>query len=156
MANDGACNGKYVTTLPFLQLSRRLAESDTFEEFPTSLMSVGKIADDGNVSIFTKYGVKVYKEEDVLITFHKNPIIIGKRYERGRYLITLTQYHGQWQTRRPTKESRRKIQQAHSIYDLPSKEEAVKWMHTVCVYPVNYTGIKAIKVGNYVGWPMLI
>ena len=54
------------------------------------------------------------------------------------------------------KEARRKVQQAHSVYNLPSKEEAVKWMHTVCVYPVNYTGIKAIKVGNYVGWPMLL
>ena len=79
VANGGACNGKYVTSLTFPQLSIKAAEVDTFEEFPTSLMSVGKTADNGNVSIFTKYGVTVYKEEDVLITFQKNPIIIGKR-----------------------------------------------------------------------------
>ena len=54
VADGGACNGKYVTKLPLPKLSNRAAEADTFEEFPTSLMSVGKKADDGNVSIFAK------------------------------------------------------------------------------------------------------
>ena len=80
VANGGACNGNYVNSLPFSQLSRKLAEADKFKEFPTSLMSVGKTDDDGNVSIFTKYGLPLYKEEDVLITCQKNPILIGKRY----------------------------------------------------------------------------
>ena len=42
-------------------------------------MSVGKTADDGNVSIFTKDGVTVYKEEDVLITCHRKLILVDKR-----------------------------------------------------------------------------
>ena len=28
-------------------------------------------------------------------------------------------------------------------------------MHAVCKYPVKSTWIRAIKAGNYVGWPML-
>ncbi len=44
---------------------------------------------------------------------------------------------------------------SNSIYDLPSTEQAIKWMHTICGYPVKSTWLKAIKVGNYVGWPML-
>ena len=44
---------------------------------------------------------------------------------------------------------------AHSVYDLPSKEEAIKWIHAVCGYPVKYMWIKAIKAGNYAGWLML-
>ena len=118
-------------------------------------MSVGKTADNGNVSIFTKDGVTVYKEEDVLITCQRNPILIGKRDEHGRYRIPLPQYHGQWQPHRPTKEAKRKLHQTHSVYDLPSKEEDTKWMHTVCGYPVKSTWIKATKVGNYSGRPML-
>ena len=118
-------------------------------------MSVGKTADDGNVSIFTQDGVTVYKEEDLLITCQRNTILVGKKDERGRYRIPLTQDHGQWQPRRPTKAVRRQLQLEHSVYDLPSKEEAIKWMHTVCVYPVNSMLIKPIKAGNYVGWPML-
>ena len=89
---------------------------------PPSLMSVGKTADDGNMSISTKDCVTVYKEENVLITCQKNPIFISKRDERGRYRIPLTQYNGQWQPHRPTKDARRKIQQAYSVYYLPYKE----------------------------------
>ncbi len=43
----------------------------------------------------------------------------------------------------------------HSIYDLPSTEQAIKWMHAVCGYPVKPAWLKAIKAGNYIGWPML-
>ena len=118
-------------------------------------MSVVKTAGDGNVSIFTKYGFKIHKEEDVLITCQNKPIIIGKRYERCRYWIPLTQDHGQWQPHRPTKAARRQLQLAHSVYNLPSKEEAIKWMHEVYGYLVKSTWIKSIKVGNYVGWMML-
>ena len=31
VSNGGACNGKYVTALPFLQLSSKVVEADTFE-----------------------------------------------------------------------------------------------------------------------------
>ena len=97
VANGDACNGKYVISLPFPQLSSKAAEAYTFEECPTSLMSVGKTSDNGNGSIFTKDGVAIHKKEDELITCQNKPIIIGKRDERGRYRIPLTQDHGQWQ-----------------------------------------------------------
>ena len=57
-------------------------------------MSVGKTSDDGNVSIFTREGVMLYKEEGVLITFQRKTILVGKRDERGRYRIPLTQARG--------------------------------------------------------------
>ena len=136
-------------------MSNAAAEADTFDEFPTSLLSVGQTADDGDVSIFTKEGVSVYKEEDVLIMCKGAAILIGKRDERGRYRIPLTQHRGQWQPRQPTKKARKHLQQANSVYDLPSTEEAIKWMHAVCGYPVKSTWIKAVKAGNYTGWPLL-
>ena len=84
VANGGACNGNYITSLTFPQLSSKAAEADTFEEFPTSLMIVGKTSDNGKVSIFTKDGFTIHKEEDVLITCQNNPIIISKIDGRGR------------------------------------------------------------------------
>jgi hypothetical protein len=48
------------------------------------------------------------------------------------------------------------LQKANSVYDLPSTEQAIEWMHAICGYPVKLTWIKAIKAGNYVGWPMLM
>jgi hypothetical protein len=44
-------------------------------------MSVGQTSDDGTILIFTKDGVTVHKEEDVLITCKGEPILIGKRDE---------------------------------------------------------------------------
>ncbi len=85
VANGGTSTAKYVTQLPFWQLSAQAMKADTFQDFPTSLMSVGKTADYGTVSVFTKEGVNVFKEEDVLITCKGKPILIGVRDSHGRY-----------------------------------------------------------------------
>ena len=39
-----------------------MAEADTFDKFKTSLISFGKTADGGNVSVFTSEDLKVFKE----------------------------------------------------------------------------------------------
>ena len=155
VANGETSQAKHVTTLPFPQLSTKATQADSFEQFPTSLMSVGKTSDDGTISVFTKHGVSVHKEEDVLITCKGKPILIGIRDEQGRYRIPLMQQRGQWQPRRPSKKARLALRQANSVYDLPSTEQAIKWMHAVCGYPVKSTWMKAIAAGNYIGWPML-
>jgi hypothetical protein len=60
-------------------------QAGTFQDFPTSLMSVGKMANDGPVSVFTKEGINVFKEKDVLITCKGEPILIGFRDSHGQY-----------------------------------------------------------------------
>ena len=50
-------------------------------------MSVGKTNDNGNVSIFTKDGVLVYKEDNVLITYKDAPFLVGVRDKRGRMVL---------------------------------------------------------------------
>ena len=155
VANGETVKAKHITTLPFPQLSARARQADTFEQFPTSLMSVGQTSDDGTISIFTKDGVTVHKEEDVLITCKGEPILIGKRDEHGQYRIPLTQQRGQWQPRRGSKRQQNFLRQANSLYDLPSTEQAIKWMHAVCGYPVKSTWMKAVAAGNYIGWPLL-
>ena len=68
VANGEVSTATHVTPLPIPQLSNAAAEAHTFQDFPTSLLSVGKVSDDCNVSIFSREGVAVHKEEDVLIT----------------------------------------------------------------------------------------
>ena len=110
-------------------------------------MSVEKTSDDGNVSIFTHDKVQLYKEADVIITCRGKQILIGKRDEPGRYRIPLIQARGQWRPHTPNKQSKKLLQEANSVYDLPTTEEAIKWIHAVCVYPVKSTYLKAIKAG---------
>ena len=83
VANAGTSNGKWEITLTLPQLLTEAAKANSFDEFPTSLMSVGKTTNDGNVSIFTKDGVRVHKEEDVLITCKGAPILMGVQDKRG-------------------------------------------------------------------------
>jgi hypothetical protein len=65
------------------------------------------------------------------------------------------QQKGQWQPRKPRARINAALQKANSVYDLPSIEQAIKWMHAVCGYPVKSTWIKAVKAGNFTGWPLL-
>ena len=118
-------------------------------------MSVGKMADDGNVSIFTNKGISVYKEEDAFITCKVEAILTGKRNKHRQYRILLMQKRGNWQPWGPTKQTKIYLQQANSVYDLPFTNEAIKWMHALCKYPAKSTWIKAVKSGNYFGWPLL-
>ena len=154
---DGTINqGEHEVDLPFDGLSVNARKGDTFKRFKESLMSVGKVNDDGNISIFTKDDVTVYKEEDVLITCKGQPILVGVRDDQGRYRIPLDQQRqGQWRPRVPTKTESLHLAQANSVYNLPSIEQAIKWMHAVCGYPVKSTWVKAIQAGNFVRWPLL-
>jgi hypothetical protein len=133
VANGGVSQAKFVTQLPFKDLSAKAKQADTFQDFPSSLMSVGKTANDGSISIFTKNGVTVHKETNVLITCKGKPILIGVCHEQGRYQIPLIQQRGQWQPQQPSKQAQKCLRQANSIYDLPSTEQAIKWVHEVCV-----------------------
>ena len=117
VANGGSSNAKHVTQLPFYQLLTKANQADTFDDFPTSLMSVGKTADDGTISTFTKEGVSVHKEQDVLITCKGKPILIGVRDDQGRYRIPLMQQKGQWQPRKPKKRINTALLQANSTID---------------------------------------
>ncbi len=155
VANGDTCKAKNVTRLPFPQLSKRATTADTFTNFPTLLMSVGKTSNDGTISIFTKTGVTVHKETDVLIRCKGAPLLIGVRDKHGRYCIPLIQKRGQWQPRTPSKKARHPLEKANSVYHLPSTEQGIKWMHAVCRYPVKSTWLKAIAEGNFIGWPLL-
>ena len=82
MANGGASNGVNATQLSFKGISDKATQVDTFDDFRNLLLSVGKFADDGNTSIFTKDGVSVHKEVDVLITC-KGKLLVGVRDKNG-------------------------------------------------------------------------
>jgi hypothetical protein len=145
VANGDTCKTTFVTHLPFQTLSTSARQAETFTEFPHSLMSMGKTADDGMISIFTKEGVMVHKEQDILITCKGKPILIGVQDNHGWYRIPLVQQCRQWQPWHPSKKARQALRQANSVYNLPSTEQAIKWMHAVCGYPVKSTLDKSNK-----------
>jgi len=155
VANGSISKALHTSRLPFKHLSNTATTAYSFPDFPQSLMSIGKICDDGTISIFASDGITVHKETDVLITCKGEPIVIRVRDEHGRYHIPLIQTKGHWQPRQPTKQAHQALHQANSVYGLPSTERAIKWLHALCGYPVKSTWIKAVQAGNFIGWPML-
>jgi hypothetical protein len=77
VANVGTSTAKYLTQLPFYNLSAHLRQADTFQDFLTSLMSVGKTSDNCTVSVFMKESINIFREEDVLITCKGESVHIG-------------------------------------------------------------------------------
>ena len=76
VTNGGTSTARHVSRLPFQQLSDQAASANSFDHFPSSLMSRGKTSNDGTISIFTKESVTVHKEQDILITCKCEPILI--------------------------------------------------------------------------------
>ena len=151
VANGGTSTGKYVMKLTFQNLSEYDVEVNTFDDFPSSLLSVGKTADDGKYLIFTKKGVTVHKGEDVLTTCKEANILIGKHEESGRYRIPLVQERSHWLPRHQTPETGLILQESNNVYDLPSTKQKIKCMHAVCDFPVKSKWLKAVKAGSYIG-----
>eukprot|EP00804_Cyclotella_cryptica_P011508 CCRYP_017067-RA/>CCRYP_017067-RA protein AED:0.60 eAED:0.30 QI:0/0/0/0.5/0/0.5/2/0/565 len=94
VANGGTSKAPYVSRLPFPQLSINAALADSFDDFPQSLMSIGKTCDNGTVAIFPQTGVTVHKDTEILITCRGEPLLIGARDEHGCYRILLAQHKG--------------------------------------------------------------
>ena len=115
VANGEKSKGQHKTSLPFPSLSEKAKQADTFNKFPTSLLSVGKTADDGKISIFTKDRVTVHDKNDVLITCKNKPLFIGVREKHGRYRIPLVQRQGHWQPQHASKKARHTLNQANSV-----------------------------------------
>jgi hypothetical protein len=42
-----------------------------------------------------------------------------------------------------------------NVYDLPSVNQMIKYLHAAAGYPVKDTWVKAINAGNYTTWPGL-
>eukprot|EP00804_Cyclotella_cryptica_P003418 CCRYP_018558-RA/>CCRYP_018558-RA protein AED:0.36 eAED:0.21 QI:0/0/0/1/1/0.83/6/0/1396 len=154
VANGNTCSAKHVTALPFPNLSPAATRADTFDQFPTSLISVGRLSDDNTVSIFTKMVSPSIARPACSSHAKECPFLLGSVTTKGptAFLSSNSAANG---NHAPPARVNKALQQANSVYDLPSVEQAIRWMHAVCGYPVKSTWIKAIKAGNFVGWPLL-
>ena len=83
VADGNTAKGKHRVSLPFKALLPKPNEANTFKQFNNLLLSVDKVNDKGNISIFTSNGVTIHKEEDFLITCESKPILVGIQNNSG-------------------------------------------------------------------------
>ena len=97
----------------------------------------------------------VFKKEDVTVLSPKGePIIHGWRKDKLPHLWRFALSTGERQKRLYTTTSQKKPE-ANNVYDLPSMEALVRYMHAAAGFPVRSTWLKAIKNRNFNSWPGL-
>ena len=115
--------------------------------FRNTPIGIGPICDANFTVVFKKQDVTVISPEG-------KPILQGWREKKLPHL---------WRFALKTNDSgeqkytttNQKRPEAHNVYDLPSVEALVRYMHAAAGFPVNSTWLKAIKNGNFESWPGL-
>ena len=140
-ANGQVTNSTAMATLPIPQVKEDFPKKGyIMPTFTNTLIVVGPICDADCTVMF--------KKEDVTVLSPKGePIIQGWREDKLPRLWRFALSPDKKQKGFYTTTSQNKPE-ANNVYDLPSMEELVCYMHTAAVFPVRSTWLKAIKNGN--------
>ena len=147
---DGSTiRGSVKATLPFHTLPKRAKEVDVLPRLQQSLLSVGKLADEGYTTVFhpRDRGVTIHKEGTLTLTPTAPAEIQGWRANTGLWEVGVNNEKRKSSTL--TEES------AQNVHSLPSTLAAVRFLHAAAGFPTQATWIAAIKAGNFVTWPGL-
>ncbi len=134
----------YQTELPLEQLSQSAREADILPGLTTPLVSINKMAKEGYMTIFHpgEEGVTVHKHGTVSITTTKPPILQGCK-KKGAKLWTISA------------NDKTQKERANKVYNLPSVNQTVRYLHAAAGFPTKETWHKAIKAGNFNTWPTI-
>ena len=134
----------YRTELPLNQLSTRARQADIIPGLKTPLISVNKMAEEGYTTIFHpgEEGVTVHKTGTVTIATTEPPVLQGCK-RKGAKLWTVSA------------DDEAEKEQVSNVYDIPSINQTVRYLHAAAGFPTEDMWIKAIKAGNYNTWPTI-
>eukprot|EP00804_Cyclotella_cryptica_P005377 CCRYP_017430-RA/>CCRYP_017430-RA protein AED:0.37 eAED:0.37 QI:0/0/0/1/0/0.33/3/0/324 len=146
MANGSTSQGTHVTPLPFPKLSPQALQADSFSDFLIPSRALAKQQTTRqSPSSHEMVSLFMLKKTSSSHAMHAN----AHWDAHGCYRIPL------WQPLQPSKLAQAASYKANSVYDLPSTEQVIKWLHAVCGYPVKSTWMKAMKAGNFHRSPLL-
>ena len=146
LTDDTTLRTSTKTKLPFPKISDAAREADILPGLKRSLMSVNKMSEEGYTTIFHPgdEGVTIHKEGSIQIIMTKPPVLHGRKLN-GEKLWTVSE-----------KTEKKKQEEAHNVYSLPSIHQSVKYLHPLAGFPVKETWLDAVQAGNYVTWPGLM
>ena len=150
-------NGQTLSTsvkalLPNKLLNPQARECDILPGLQhSSLVSVGKLADAGYCTIFMpgNQGVKVFNGNDVKVNVSGDAVLRGWRDPQGLWRVPMDDGESITLSQQQLEES------VNNVFDLPSTAQTIRYLHACAGFPTKRTWIRAIKKGNFVGWPMV-
>jgi hypothetical protein len=134
--------------------------ADLIPSIKTSLLSASKLADAGYFTVSDKDEVNVYDSNTTSIKPTKQAVLTGWRDNKtGLWRVPLVNQinHENTDTYLLSKDESLNIANeiANNVYDLPSTEQAIRYLHACAGFPTKATWLKAIAAGFYSTWPLL-
>ena len=157
-------NATDIVKYPF-KLREEARRVDIVPTLQSDLMSIGKMADAGYLTIFDDEEVNIYDLHNTTVTVSKGSVLRGWRCkETGLWRIPLVENVTNLNTetvicKAPPTESlpnRPPITEAvHNVYELQTVPERIRYFHVCAGFPTKRTWMKAIKGGFFASWPGL-
>jgi hypothetical protein len=141
-------------------LRKPASTADSIPSIKTSLISTSKLADAGYFTVFDKDEVNVYDATTTSIKPTNQAVLTGWRDKKtGLWRVPLVNQidNENTDTYLLSKNESNNIANeiANNVYDLPSTEQAIRYLHACAGFPTKATWLKAIAKGFYSTWPLL-
>ena len=119
-----------------------------------SLLSIKTLADNGYTTIFYPYdrGAEVHSDDTVSFVFKDKAHLQAWRDIKGMWQVTIPQA-SQKDAKQAIKTAVHEV--VNNVYELPSTQQVVRFLHAALGFPVKSTLIKAINHGNLATFPGL-
>ena len=146
--NGQVASSTATATLPITQLEADFpTKGYIVPNFTNTLIGVVPICDANFTVVFSKEDVTVLSPQG-------KPIIQGQREKKIPHLWRFALIPDNRKEKIYTTTSQ-KGPEANIVYDLPSVEALVRYIHAASGFPVRSTWLRAIKNGNFNSWPGL-
>ena len=123
------------------ELSTKAKTGHIFDDLKSgSLISIGQLCDDECIALFTKYGVKIYKDWKVIIVGQRNNV-------NGLWHIPLA----------PKETETPQVQHSANgaIRNVRTKQDLAAFLHACAFSPQYSTFLRAIRRNHFDSWPGL-
>jgi hypothetical protein len=138
LLDDSTLQATSKTQLPFEQLSSEAREANILPGLTKSLLSINKMAENRHTTIFRPgdEGVTIHKKGTLTIMTSEPPVLQGCK-KKGAKLWTVS-----------AAATDNECKKVANVYDIPSINQTIKYLHAAAGYPVEDTWVKAINAGN--------
>ncbi|KAL7528559.1 LOW QUALITY PROTEIN: hypothetical protein ACHAWF_005413 [Thalassiosira exigua] len=122
-----------------------------------STLSVGKMSDAGYYTIFEpgNRGVAVYDANQVKIQVNGDALLRGWQEASGLWRVLLPTNSNPTSPQTAHLQRDALCEAAHNLFDLPSAEKAIRYLHACLGFPTKATWLAAIRRGSFVGWTLV-
>eukprot|EP00804_Cyclotella_cryptica_P018370 CCRYP_015487-RA/>CCRYP_015487-RA protein AED:0.13 eAED:0.11 QI:0/0/0/1/0/0.5/2/0/1281 len=161
VADGHVLQATHTARLPMTALNDAARTTTIVPHLAKSLMSVGVLANNGYTTIFHPHtkGAEVYAKGTCTINASQPPVLQGWRDNKGLWSVAI-----QKETTNAERSAARRVrssmathpnERANNVFDLPSTQEVIRFLHASLGFPTKQTLLAAIRNKHLTTFPGL-